>query len=212
MGLFTPIKNLLGLANTWSANQVLNGTNNTAPNQTAAGSSSLMTMGLSDTRYGPFYRLITTADISSASTTYTNGSDTLIIPVGTYNYYSQIYADTASTTGGISAFLGISANNDTAGVYLSKLIWAAAQNNNGSSLVISSVAFRNQNSSALFQYACGAIQDASQGQTVVGEFSGWVTFNASTSLNFKVAQRNVIDSTNAAILRKNSHITLIKIA
>ncbi len=52
MGLFTPIQNLLGLNNTWSQNQTLNGTNNTAPSQTAASGSSLMTRDLLDARVG----------------------------------------------------------------------------------------------------------------------------------------------------------------
>ena len=42
---------LLETANTFSANQTLNGTNNTAPNQTAASGSSLMTRDLGDARY-----------------------------------------------------------------------------------------------------------------------------------------------------------------
>jgi hypothetical protein len=42
------------LANTWSVNQTLNGTNNIAPNQTAASGSSIMTRDLTDARFYPW--------------------------------------------------------------------------------------------------------------------------------------------------------------
>jgi hypothetical protein len=46
---------LLDAANTFSANQTLDGTNNVAPNQTAASGSSVMTRALGDARYREFY-------------------------------------------------------------------------------------------------------------------------------------------------------------
>jgi hypothetical protein len=46
---------LLETANTFTQNQTLDGTNNVAPNQTAASSSSLMTRSLGDARYRVFY-------------------------------------------------------------------------------------------------------------------------------------------------------------
>ena len=201
---------LLNNLNTWTNNQTFNGANNIAPNQTAAGASSLMTMGLSDTRYGPFYRLITTADITSASTTYTNGSDVLTLPSGTYQYVALVNADTASSTGGINALLVLSANNDTAGFFFTKYCNYASQavTGQGASPVVS---FRNQNSAAIFQFAVNALQDNTAGKSIMAEFSGWVTFNASTTLNFKVAQRNASDASNPAILRKNSYIQFQKI-
>lgn len=50
-------RNLLSVANTWLQNQIFSGTNNTAPSQTAASGSSLMTRALVDSRIafqGPY--------------------------------------------------------------------------------------------------------------------------------------------------------------
>jgi hypothetical protein len=56
-------------ANTFSANQTLDGTNNVAPNQTAASGSSLLTRDLGDARYPVPQVKISTAQIDSVNTT-----------------------------------------------------------------------------------------------------------------------------------------------
>jgi|LakMenE01Jun11ns_1017448.scaffolds.fasta_scaffold9789962_3 hypothetical protein len=59
---------LLETANTFTQNQTLNGTNSTAPNQTAASGSSLMTRDLGDARFAPLAQYaVTTASIGSAN-------------------------------------------------------------------------------------------------------------------------------------------------
>lgn len=60
---------LLDAANTFSANQTLNGTNNVAPNQTAASGSSIMTRDLVDARAGQSIRLVLASDVSVANNT-----------------------------------------------------------------------------------------------------------------------------------------------
>jgi hypothetical protein len=82
---------------TFSGNLTLNGTANTAPNQTAASGSSLMTRDLSDARYAS--ALITassTATISRNSTTTVTADSALVlpsVPIGTYSavLFAQVY-------------------------------------------------------------------------------------------------------------------------
>jgi hypothetical protein len=106
---------LLESANTFTQNQTLDGTNNVAPNQTAASGSSIMTRDLVDARAGRvlFYRV--SSALSATSTAKVFDTTTLTIPVGTYNVQAQARARYEGSNGGWS--LGIervSGNSGTA--------------------------------------------------------------------------------------------------
>jgi hypothetical protein len=77
---------LLETANTFSANQTLNGTNNTAPNQTAASGSSIMTRDLVDARASLVFWFVQT----SANASIANGAARLLGPAGN-NTFSNAY-------------------------------------------------------------------------------------------------------------------------
>jgi hypothetical protein len=92
------------VANTFTQNQTLDGTNNVAPNQTAASSSSLMTRALGDARYGPFLFAFKSADLSrNNTTTYADDPDLIITLQSnvTYEVDACIFFRTASATPGI---------------------------------------------------------------------------------------------------------------
>jgi len=155
MGLFTPIQSLLGLANTWASNQTFSGTANTAPNQTAASASSLITRSLSDTRFleyatrlhtYPFslsnFALKTnsgsyTLDYSSTPSAYGNtsstaGSYSLVIPVYTQPQLNKnlgAYIDTRYSFS-VSALIGF-AWQGSANTQLRFMIGTGATNNGG---------------------------------------------------------------------------------
>jgi hypothetical protein len=73
------------VANTFTQNQTLNGTNNTAPNQTAASGSSIMTRGLADARFSRWensheianFTGATAGIVSGGSTTFGSGTTRL---------------------------------------------------------------------------------------------------------------------------------------
>jgi hypothetical protein len=74
-------------ANTFSANQTLNGTNNVAPNQTAASGSSIMTRDLGDARYGGqnFVAMVSGVTMTQNNTTLEDiAGASLVLPTGTY--------------------------------------------------------------------------------------------------------------------------------
>ena len=75
------------LANTWQVNQTFNGTNNVAPNQTAASGSSLMTRDLGDARYGgqTFVAVASNVAMTQNNTTLEDITGaSLVLPAGTY--------------------------------------------------------------------------------------------------------------------------------
>lgn len=92
------------LTPTLSDNLVLNGTNNTAPNQTAADATSLMTRGLSDVRYGNAAILRLTSDFTINNTavesvvTGWSASDMALAANSTY--IIEVSAVIAATAGG----------------------------------------------------------------------------------------------------------------
>jgi hypothetical protein len=84
---------LLDAANTFSANQTLDGTNNVAPNQTAASGASLLTRDLGDARYGQVFIARTTATQTVTNNTTMQASTqggTLTLGAGTYQLFFLI--------------------------------------------------------------------------------------------------------------------------
>ena len=128
MGLFTPIQNLLGLANTWAANQVLNGTNNIAPNQTAAGNSSLMTKGLVENRL--ILTSLYNASLSLPANPTTVPVFTLTVPAGAMRSGSVAILSLWSwtTTATVKTFQSIAINNNSSN-YVCNLTKSYIQNN-----------------------------------------------------------------------------------
>jgi hypothetical protein len=70
----------VGQANTFSANQTLDGTNNTAPNQTAASGSSLMTRDLGDARFSRWENTHHIDNFTGASVGIVSGGSTTVRP------------------------------------------------------------------------------------------------------------------------------------
>jgi hypothetical protein len=71
-------------SNTFSANQTLNGTNNVAPNQTAASGSSVMTRDLGDGRYAKIFTATRSTSVNLADTNYVVVLTFANVPAGTY--------------------------------------------------------------------------------------------------------------------------------
>jgi hypothetical protein len=89
---------LLETANTFSANQTLDGTNNTAPNQTAASGTSLMTRDLGDARYRQLYNRLLTNQIINNQATLQN-IVSVALEVGTYEVNLYYALDGTANTG-----------------------------------------------------------------------------------------------------------------
>ena len=210
MGLFSPIQSLLGLANAWSSNQTFNGTNNTAPNQTAAGSTSLMTQSLTDARAGVIYNLIQASDVSASNQTYVFGTG-ITLPAGTYVFRGSIIADTASTTSGININCLQTSGTAVTG-FASNHGWSSTTQQSAgyySMTVPTAGQFRN---GINWWYALGGYADAPN-KTVFSETQGTVTVaTGGGTFTFEVAQRTAVDASNPVYLRANSFIAFTKIS
>jgi hypothetical protein len=104
MGLFTPIQSLLGLANTWASNQTFSGTANTAPNQTAASASSLITRSLSDTRFLEYATRLHTYPFSLSNFALKTNSGSFSLD---YSSTPSAYGSTSSTAGSYSLVIPV---------------------------------------------------------------------------------------------------------
>ena len=89
---------LLETANTYTQNQTLDGTNNTAPNQTAASGSSVMTRDLGDARYRQLYNRLLTNQIINNQATLQN-IVSVALEVGTYEVNLYYALDGTANTG-----------------------------------------------------------------------------------------------------------------
>jgi len=90
-------------SNTFAQNQTLDGTNNVAPNQTAASGSSLLTRDLGDARYGQTFLARTTATQTVSNNTTMQASTqggTLTLGAGTYQLFVLIRTVNDATAGG----------------------------------------------------------------------------------------------------------------
>jgi hypothetical protein len=193
-------------ANTFSANQTLDGTNNVAPNQTAASGSSIMTRDLVDARVGAVFQRRITSSVSSFSTSYVNSTETLVVPAGTYMVFGTLFVSTASTTGGAQAEIVPSANADSTAAFLTR---GTASSLNGGTTT--SASFGVRVGTNLFEFLSAAFCDAPT-LTSFARVDGVVTFNQQVTLTFRVRQRTAPDAVNAAVLQPNSFIRLVGIS
>ena len=99
MGLFSPIQSLLGLANSWASNQTFSGTANTAPNQTAASGSSLITRDLMFSAQN-YFAYNASNVTTTATNTYTNVTGGVVLPQGTYRVQTLCYISSQDNTSG----------------------------------------------------------------------------------------------------------------
>ena len=94
-----PLVSLDNTDNNFSVNQTFQGTNNVAPNQTAASGSSLMTRSLGDSRYGLFFKRQMIQNWVSGATGGTYGS------AGTFSGYAwQYLANSTANNAGFWCF------------------------------------------------------------------------------------------------------------
>ena len=208
--------NLLPLANTWSQNQTFSGTNNTAPSQTLTGSSSILTQGLGDSRYGAFYSLIQPTDLSAASTAAVTSSTQLTLPSGSYQFWGNIWCTCVSTTAGINGNLAlVSGSNPVAGINGGYVLQAASNSNAFDSNTggIGTTGNVSPANAMQFQFLLGLYSNATgSGSHCQGQSSGWFQITGSAILAFQVSQRNATDGSNPALLRANSAFFFRKFA
>ena len=209
----------ISAANIWSQNQTFSGTNNTAPSQTLTGSSSILTQGLGDSRYGAFYSLIQPTDLSCYShTTPTTSSTQITLPSGSYQFWGYMWATSISTSAGINANLAlVSGSNPVAGIWNGPVLETvnnsnAYDSNTQSGLGISGVVYP-ANSNFYFA-AIGSVYSngTSSGSHCQSQSSGWFQINSSVTIAFQVSQRTSDDLTNPALLRANSAFFFRKFA
>lgn len=173
--------------------------------QTATNGTSAMTRDLADARYGTQYNLFLTTDVTSiSSASYTNGSETITLPAGRYEFEVNLFGLTASSTAGLEINVAMSGNNDTdtAG----QLIKSPNISVNGSN-VTPSTTIRTGN--AVLQYLMTTHADASN-KAACCYSKGMFSLSASTTFTPQVKQRSATDASNAARLLKNSSVRFIK--
>jgi hypothetical protein len=184
---------LLETANTYTQNQTLDGTNNTAPNQTAASGSSVMTRDLGDARYGQTFLARTTATQTVSNNTTmqssTQGGD-LTLGAGTYQLFFYIRT----------------LNDATAGAKTQVSLSASAQFIHGQEVFGAANGTASVNSAANTN-TIGLRQTTNQ-TSFLHSFSGLLGLTASTTLTIQFA--NFAASGNT-ILQEHSFILARKI-
>lgn len=198
-------------ANTWTANQTFSGTANTAPSQTAASGSSLMTRDLVDARVGVMYVMTQTTDLASlASTTvYTNGAS-ITLPAGTFCWDGWAECDTASTTSGINLNINANLSNMT-DCMGSVAIWQIATQA-GAYQTLSNSPVRQWRRGALVAgYLMNGYCDAPN-KSAITQTNGTLTLSNPTTFTFQISQRTAVDSANLAYLRSGTFLRFIKVS
>jgi hypothetical protein len=182
-------------------------TSTTRPTSSGTGTpaaTSLMTRDDTDTRYGTPYNLFLTSDISSSSTTYVDGSQTITLPAGTYEVDASLFGLTASATGGVELNVKLSANNDTA---VSIQVMKTANISANGSQAATQTTLRNGSSVLSVCFVTHA--DAANKACAV-LVKGTFTLSASTILTPQVKQRTTTDAFNAARFLSGSYLRFIK--
>jgi hypothetical protein len=182
-------------------------TNAARPTSSASGSpdaTSLMTRDDADTRYGTPYNLFLTSDISSSSTTYVDGSQTITLPAGTYEVDASLFGLTASATGGVELNVKLSANNDTA---VSIQVMKTANISANGSQAATLTTLRNGSS---FLYVCFSTHADAANKACAVLVKGTFTLSASTLLTPQVKQRTTTDPNSAARFLSGSYLRFIK--
>lgn len=172
--------------------------------QSATDANSAMTRGLADTRYGEPYNLFLTADISSSSTTFVDGSETITLPAGTYEMELSLYGTTASATGGIECNIKMSANNDSDTV--GQIIKSANISVTGGNVTPSTTI---RTGSSVLNLLINATSDAPN-KACCTLTKAMFTLSGSTTFTPQVKQRSATDGANSAKLLKKSSIKFIK--
>ena len=201
---------LLETANTFSANQTRNGTNNVAPNQTAASGSSLMTRELVDARSGRFLFYKVSSALSATSTTKVFDSTTLTIPAGTYEVQAHGRAIYNGSNGGWS--FGIeraSGNSGTATALIFQHTGESSTYNNTGGAYRASPTLNLFGGNAILSAA--ASSGTSLHRTGQAAASGLIVVTSELVVVWYVAQV-ATDASNATTLDENSFLMLTKVA
>jgi len=194
-------------SNTQTFSGSVNFTSTTRPTSSGTGTpaaTSLITRDDADTRYGTPYNLFLTSDISSSSTTYVDGSQTITLPAGTYEVDASLFGLTASATGGVELNVKLSANNDTA---VSIQVMKTANISANGSQAATQTTLRNGSSVLSVCFVTHA--DAANKACAV-LVKGTFTLSASTILTPQVKQRTTTDAANAARFLSGSYLRFIK--
>ena len=196
-------------SNTFTQNQTFDGTNNVAPNQTAASGSSVMTRDLVDARSGRvlFYRV--SSALSATSTAKVFDSTTLTIPAGTYEVQAHGRATYNGSNGGWS--FGVeraSGNSGTATALIFQHVGESGIFNNLGGAYRASPTFNLFGGNAILAAVGGATSLHRTGQVAA---SGLLVVTSELVVVWYVAQV-ATDASNATTLDANSFLMLTKVA
>lgn len=196
----------LATANTFTGGNTFTGQVETSTAQAAPNDNSVMNRKLSDARYGARSRLRMTNNISSASTSYANGAETLTLPAGTYQFSAMLVTTTVSTTGGIQAeFVPSVITADT----ITSIFTTSITTGDGAS---SAPVMGRRNGANLFQYAAIANADANATlRNAQTDAKGVVTFTAPVTITPRIKQRTATDATNPAVFLSGSFIEFTRL-
>jgi hypothetical protein len=173
-----------------------------ATGQAATADTSIMTRGLTDTRFGTPYFLCLTNGVSANSTLFTSGVQTITLPAGVYQYESMVLASTGSTTAGANYVLSAS-RDDTRITSTTERIISNTKNIQGTSTTLPLYG------SQLFNTALSGSFDSTRRQGSLVSH-GVVVFETSTTITPRVAQLTTTDASNAAVLEAGSYISFFK--
>jgi hypothetical protein len=173
-----------------------------ATGQAATADTSIMTRGLTDTRFGTPYFLSLTDGVSANSTLFTSGVQTITLPAGVYQYESMVLASTDSTTAGANYVLSAS-RDDTRITSTTERIISNTKNIQGTSTTLPLYG------SQLFNTALSGSFDSTRRQGSLMSH-GVVVFGTSTTITPRIAQLTTTDASNAAVLEAGSYISFFK--
>lgn len=170
--------------------------------QAATNSTSTMTRGLSDTRYGQVIVLYDTTSTSAPSTTGVNSATQITLPAGTWQYDGTVAASAVSATAGcqieLSSFTGTAVMVNVTyrgsdGFFYSTFSAQTMRTDGNVNLLVS------QNN------------DPSADDYMLGTVRGVLTVSTSQTFGFRIFQRSATDGANPAILKSGSHIVFRKV-
>jgi hypothetical protein len=187
------------VANTFTQNQTLNGTNNVAPNQTAASGSSVMTRDLVDARFGTTYLLTLASNLTSVDdTTQIQSSDTVVLPAGTYTVDAFLRGTINSATSGINmGITKIAAEGANGSGQTSHFVWTSNTFNASDGTQLGAGFNGNSNGALNFIYV---FTDAATRRTLQSHTRGILILTATRTMCFHIQQRHATDASNAATL------------
>lgn len=157
-------------------------------------STNVVNVATNDARYGTPYNFKITTDWTAASLVSRNSTESIVLPIGTYEFESCIYADTTSVTAGINAnFVPSNISADTTQAIMITGGSSALSGTSDTSADIIPRVGSNQ-----FLYATAVYRDGgASGKACFGFCRGFVTFSAEQTIQIQVSHRTTTAVTAA---------------